>query len=422
MGWLWLLIHIDDLVVAVLVGLWSWLTHSERYAAGQIHGHLHDLPDKVGKGRFIEGAADKRYVVFSDHHLLWRGARHDYVSLWRNRDMYARVLDHYYGQEDWVLVDNGDVEDLVLIKPGAWDNLGQLLVDTLPFSGLLCFAATFSRRRKQRLQRILRNYAGHYEQVRAFWQAGRFVKLSGNHETYLRQQEFMEILGGVLGPRPTEEGTEALRMHDFLVIPPPDGTGRAVVVCHGHQFDPWTNPYVAKCVGEAFTRFKGWSGNGGDRIWLREWDSSYDTPWWPRVLGDTPWGFGNVLAPGPWMRFTKPSKFLHLSERAMFRALSREPWTEARPMPKLVIGHTHEIRLDPWVTARGEERWEGYANSGSAGRFQDLIFCVEVEGGALTLCAWCAKQPGGQLQRIRFHPDDDQRTLVPDGGSGPVTV
>lgn len=419
MGWFWTLIHLDDFLLAVLVGIWSWVVHSERRAARHIFERLGlvDPPSWDGHSRgprFVEGSASQRYVVFSDHHLLWRDARHDYVSHWGNRDIYARVLDRY-DQERFTLVDNGDVEDLVLIKPGAWDNLGQLLLDSLPFSGLFYFLPLFSRRRRQRLQRILSNYAGHYQQVRRFWQDGRFIKLSGNHEAYLREEQYASILRDTLGPRTTPEGSQELSVHDYLVIRSDSPGQPATVVCHGHQFDPWTNPGVAKCVGEAFTRFKGWTGNGGDRIWLREWEDAYDTPWAPRLMGAAARGYDNVLAPGPWMRFTKPSKFLHLSERAMHAAMMCQAWSPDRPMPRLVIGHTHEVRLDPWLDEQSQERWEGYANSGSAGRFQDLIFCVEIEQGRPSLWAWYVEHPGGPLLKVRLVPDHAHRALVPEG-------
>jgi hypothetical protein len=75
-----------------------------------------DPVDRTGfrhvERRSLEGA---RFVVFSDQHIVPSENRQS--GVWRaNRNAYAKLLEHY-GSEGWVVVENGDVEDLVILEP-----------------------------------------------------------------------------------------------------------------------------------------------------------------------------------------------------------------------------------------------------------------------------------------------------------------
>jgi hypothetical protein len=57
----------------------------------------------------------------------------------------------------------------------------------------------------------------------------------------------------------------------------------------------------------------------------------------------------------------------------------------------LVLGHSHEVR-DSTVSGTGEPL-RGYLNSGAAGRFENLLWGVEIVDGAAQIVAW--HRPGG---------------------------
>jgi len=62
-------------------------------------------------------SALKKYVVFSDHHFMPGGHRHDYFNTLGNAKLYRQVLESYYFPQRYTLVENGDVEDLVIFDP-----------------------------------------------------------------------------------------------------------------------------------------------------------------------------------------------------------------------------------------------------------------------------------------------------------------
>ena len=78
------------------------------------------------------------------------------------------------------------------------------------------------------------------------------------------------------------------------------------------------------------------------------------------------------------------------------------------PVPTLVIGHTHEVRNDalraitaiPPVFATSPS----YINTGSAGRFANLIWCAELTGTGQHIISW--SEVDGKLKKITWKNDN----------------
>jgi hypothetical protein len=72
-----------------------------------------------------------------------------------------------------------------------------------------------------------------------------------------------------------------------------------------------------------------------------------------------------------------------------------------QPMPALLIGHTHEPRLNAVSPENGNE-YTFYLNSGSAGRYENLIWCIEIVGNDASLRSW--SYVDGKLRASTWKP------------------
>jgi hypothetical protein len=236
-----------------------------------------------------------------------------------------------------------------------------------------------------------------------------------------------------------------------------DTSAGPVVVAHGHHFDRQCTPLYARRLGETFSETLAWAFQGADRIWswsgdndVTEWAGG--APFRANLVSDDPavWkGLDEVLlgaamlasagatlgvpmaaavaAAGgdalvtrqledpalweslfkhkiSWEYFERPSaaenvfeevlcgkewfKFRHLDE--LFVSDGMRGLFPSQP-GRLVLGHSHEPRHSA-LRGAGEPVLE-YLNSGAAGRFENLLWCVEVVDGAAQVAAW--HRPGG---------------------------
>jgi len=92
--------------------------------------------------------------------------------------------------------------------------------------------------------------------------------------------------------------------------------------------------------------------------------------------------FNEVLCGTEWF------KFRHLDELVLAAAM---PLMFPSTAGQLVLGHSHEVRHST-VSGTGEPL-RRYLNSGAAGRFQNLLWGVEIVDGAAQVVAW--HRPGG---------------------------
>lgn len=395
-GLLWTLTHLDDFGFALGRGLVaSFVTHPER----EVYPTLRKvIAGEEHQRRVKTLPREGRYLVVSDHHLLYSTAPHDYfggkggrgVPMFRNERIYAQMAKHY-ADEGFTLVENGDVEDLVVPEP-AHDRL-DCLAEGAVGRVVSAFQAKWNvvrgrpdaptmreNARKRQLQRIVGTYRGYYAYIEALF-PGRIVKLIGNHDTELLRADFARYV------------PYGVPIHEFALVPAgPDGP--AVVICHGHQMDPWTCSATASEIGESITESFAWAGRGADRIWKTEPGSlppECDNPL-------SPAGFGSFDG---WI-----PKVRHMSERDMDRQLRLQFPGSDRPW--IVLGHTHEARL------RTAER---YVNAASAGRYQDLVWAVELVSGVPTLVAWWCETDAHGVERLIssvMAPTPDERLVCAD--------
>lgn len=432
------------------------------------------------------------YVVFSDHHMT---AFDDFTLenyfLDYNYDLYLAVLRHYKSQPDVCLVENGDVEECVIYETTAADArarrtaaprdllgnvkphmpIRQRSVDWKPFLELRY------EKRRQSLASVISHFHEYYDLVRQYIREGRYVRLTGNHDTYSetqREDTLLEMIDAELN-RGLGSGAR-FALHDVLRIH--KGSEVTHVIMHGHQFDTvsiqhGSVPY-ALSLGEVFSEVASWIYQGPDRFW-----TSADSRKW--INGEA---FPNRLAREEFLQYrddqddgllegviehvdlvtgggaTEPVldlllqgsggldrikaqprafvetllkheiaweyfenkdayhaltlevatgdeffKFRHLNERTL-----SDRYAEAfrsrggtSPIPKLLIGHTHEVRQNALNPDTGEHA-DHYLNSGSAGRFENLIWCVEIDESGDRIVSWSGE--GGLLKKISWRSVD----------------
>jgi hypothetical protein len=384
----WVVARGDDFIAGILFGFIASVVHVERWN--------YTILDRVLKGDDPDGVSvrlpgDGHYVVLSDHHLLYQGAPHDYVSGYglepfTNERILRQILNHY-ADRGVTLIENGDVEDLIVQEPKfGTASLSLFLQGIGGPIGWWLFRRVERARRTHQLARVQMSYAGLMGLVKErFFDKDKLVKLFGNHETDMRHESVIEQLRTVY--------PDATLFHYAIIESTPP-----VVVCHGHQFDPWTNQWAAPFVGESITEAFAWAGQGADRIWLKD-------SWGPDIAR-----FDNALVRAPSMAKPEPGTFLpkvrHMGERYMVRKLEKVLGTDR---PWLVLGHSHEPRL------REVER---YANSGAAGRYQDLVWAVHVDDGVVSLHAWIARD--GVLVRREFTQDGEHLIAGDEEEHGPL--
>jgi hypothetical protein len=451
----------------------------------------HELIARAANGQDLQEATfrrsvvrpDENLVVFSDHHMTAYDRLENYF-LEFNYDLYCDVLRHYADADgEFCLVENGDVEECLIYEPtlagararkAAAPGTG---IDGIAYPVLLgdarwdAFLDLRYAQRERNQEQVIEAFQDYYRVVRRQFIANdRYVRLAGNHDTYLNQDRERVLLDRIQSELGRQVGDDhpAAQIYDVLRVE--RGTDVAYVVTHGHQFDPVCHQHGAiphaKSLGEVFSECLGWAYQGPDRVWRLD-----DTKKW--YIGDS---YQNILAREEhgtyhsgtdggidllldnidrikadskdfvesllgaeiaWEYFENENGFYaltlevwtgdelykmkHLDEIGLAKGFVREflalqrPNT-AVPMPKLIIGHTHEPRqnavfptdpgeAEPWEQPDTHEGWY-YLNCGSAGRYENLIWCVEIRGGDDRICSW--SRVDGKLKKITWKSEGSE--------------
>jgi hypothetical protein len=316
-------------------------------------------------------AQNDRLVIFSDHYMTHRGHRHHYLFKF-NYLLYCEVLRHN-ADRGFALVENGDMEEL---------------------------------------EKILNDNHDYYQLVKNRFGKSRFYKIGGNHDGYYSRE-----LEGMI------ESAFWSGVVDDIVFVERKGEHRVnleFAIMLGHQFDEACVPPHAKAVGEVISECIGWAFQGADRIGrisdTRQWNSN-PTKEFNNVLSRTESNaaiasghpnledllesfMGHQVAweyfenKDPYMAFVKEVctgdeffKYRHLDENSLAYAILH--WkVDLKDFPTIICGHSHEPRdhslflnskamLPP--DTKDLNIFTRYMNTGSAGRFESLIWCKEVE-------------------------------------------
>lgn len=401
----------------------------------------------VGKGPLdaLRLPVSGRYVIFSDHHNTQEGHRHDYFEV--NRPVFTHALSEYY-DAGFTLVEDGDVEELVVYDP-ALDQGEAGLRAKLSFAGLEARREEFRAEQLRLLLNEPRQQAM-WSQIERFHSDGRWVRIIGNHDVDEKSPVFDAIM---------EERFPGFHARDILFLDNADGQAEYAVL-HGHQFDAWSNEDDAARAGETISENLAIWFEGSDKHWKSDETTpllsgraalpnelvsarpgTRETPHRAPALTDdtraplldveplaSERGFGARLfeflaeklaghaisweyfeaADSPGRAFRREVmggerfiKFRHMDEQVISRELDAAP---DRERPTLVLGHTHEPRFEArWPNGGAVET--RMMNCGSAGRYDNLVFGIEIVDGEASLISW--SQVDGQMQRRVWDVMDD---------------
>ena len=392
--------------------------------------------EEVGYRHVRRIPGDGRFVVFSDHHMAFPGSRHDFFATSKNKELYSDILNEY-ADTGFTLVENGDVEELVIHEPMMPPPQAELDV----------------RRdyRLNQLQTVILNHWALYDQINTqFVEQARYIRIAGNHDQDNQDPRFLEMLRSVypeldqvydfLILEPTEDNNST-----FVV-----GHGHHFDTASTPKYSPLIGEKLSECLGWAYEgadRVWRWEyGDGVERwaggaepfhntlvtdnaepaeisfdfgtaleaglgtIWTAAWGISLggvanisealaellgDSAFWEETFAhNIAWEYfqstdpaeavlNEVLCGKRWF------KFRHLDEVFINEQLESK---FKGNVPYLLLGHSHEPRHKASVPAKSAQA-DHYLNSGAAGRFENLIWCVEIIAGVPQVVGW--HRPGG---------------------------
>lgn len=332
-------------------------------------------------------SSDRRIVITSDLHRCIPG-RLDWPARQQTKDLYRRALEHY-ADDDWTLLENGDVEDFWMVGGSTWG----AVYDVARLAGAAAGPFADEPRRelvKEHLDRIVENNAALYRLIHeGFGADDRYLRTMGNHDDVYLDPALAAHLASHL------PGTEVL---DAVVLGRPDRDaadgveGVEAVVMHGHLTDAWNGPGLA-ALGRAVT----WWATGLDDLPLPGARDDLPAEFTPaKVLGG---GRNRLISVDP--RFGGNRRGDSLDEVRLFARLADTSPEDGWPW--LLFGHTHFPVLRPLDPAGTAVR---YANSGSG-----------VLHGGVTALEWDPEDPD-RVRLVLWHRSDGRPTrteLVPDG-------
>ncbi|NVK64135.1 MAG: metallophosphoesterase [Flavobacteriales bacterium] len=440
--------------------------------------------DAISFCRKVE-RSDENFVVFSDLHMTNLSKLPNYFKDF-NKELYLKVLD-YYSNKSYCLVENGDVEECIIYDVSMEEaekrakSVGKFpIVDNLDWKE---FLEVRYAKRMETLENVIDSFQDYYKAIKTkFIAKDKYVRLTGNHDTYsdepferdlknrIEDELGMDVADVLTIKRDRHIEYVVLHGHQF----------DSVSQIHGDI--QW-----AKSFGEIYSENVSWAFQGPDRFWeskdTKKWTVGNTFENWlaretygkfgegPNNPNDDTTGLKNALVFNSknaikrdskdfveslleheiaWEYFENDSddpasgyyatalevltgdemfKFRHMNEinlcveyERIFKSMRINTGKE---IPTLVLGHTHEPRQNA-LRRDGDvlKPCNHYLNSGSAGRFENLIWCVEIRGDKDYIVSWSFdndknlrkttwKSIKGQL---RYSEDDvetiDLRTMI----------
>lgn len=283
-------------------------------------------------------------------------------------------------------------------------------------------------RKKAKFETIVAEHGDYYHVINDLCLSQRrYWRTIGNHDTDLASTEYRDVVRTTRGIQwPTASDLFALKNQEGIV---------EYLFCHSHQFDASCTSDHAPYTGESLSQGGAWAYEGPDRAWnLLDDGAQFLEPWLDGSLpfddklvsaktagkdqtANAIWsviGFdlhdrdkweaiftGNIA----WEYFTNDDpqdafdlevehgvlwlKLRHIDEHDIVDAMDKAWGVDAGP--KLVLGHSHEPRINaarPAAYIDEHQIAPQYLNSAAAGRFENLIWGIEVLSGVPNMISW----------------------------------
>ncbi|CAI8235274.1 MAG: Uncharacterised protein [Flavobacteriaceae bacterium] len=429
--------------------------------------------DRISFSRKTE-RSDDNFVIFSDLHMTNLNQLPNYFKD-NNYKLYLQVLDQY-AQTNYCLVENGDVEECIIYDVSIEEAknrkkaMGDFPIENNEeWNDFLKFRY---RKRMETLNHIIDSFPDYYRTVKhAFIAKDKYVRLTGNHDTYSDEPFERDLRDRIEEELDTSihDVLSIKRNGDIKYVVLHGHQFDSVSQLHGNI--PW-----AKSFGEIYSENVSWAFQGPDRVWEfenegKKWfvGNSYENKLareTPGKFGDGPndetdknKGLNNSLVFGgktaikkdskdffealldheiAWEYFENNSddseagylsialevltgdemfKFRHMNEIDLCKEYEKcfnQLSDGKKEAPTLVLGHTHEPRQNAtWIEDNSMQTCDFYLNSGSAGRYENLIWCVEIRGNKDYIVSW-SRTSDGMLRKTTWRSFKDRLTYYPD--------
>jgi len=380
---LWVLTHIDDFALGFMLGLVCLLNEQDEKEYDVIEGMFMLDEEAFTDRRVAFLPVNDNYVVFSDLHLFVGGDPLDKFRQIGNHELYQIVLASYY-VSGHTLVENGDIEDLWMKETTLGGAILEETFDILgfPFGDIMEDDYEDHRIRSQAVK-IFENNADIYQTIRNLFQReGRYIRLLGNHDDVWRNTAYIPGLQLVY---PGLEVFDYAFLGNYGTDPHVHGGNQPqVIVAHGHQLDAWNNS-VCRASGALLTE----SASGIPSLAASVEERS---DWENKLEG---LGFNNEL-----------SESMFAIDEVEFYQNIMDGFSNQPYVPRFILGHTHRALKDPLLPGwtynpstqwTGEGRFSEYTNDGTAGRWEQFIWCVTVENGSVSLHGWTLGPNGAPI-------------------------
>jgi UDP-2,3-diacylglucosamine pyrophosphatase LpxH len=373
----------------------------DEYYAKVIEGIVNDEPRFRDMFKIRRLPAAERYFISSDLHLYSEGNL-DVPQMQDTKQLYPEVLE-YYGNQNYHLIENGDVEDYWLEGGSLYGHAFGVSdafptpVDSALTTDLLIQAAEYH------LEQVHANNPDVYSTIRGLFHGqGRYYRTFGNHDDVYRNSYMVTALNYVYS-------SADIDVYEYIVLE--DGGEAIGLICHGHQTDSWNNEACSVLGKSVTTTFMSLLRDISFGEFRRGIPSREDTEdlWWG-VPGS------NELQEVPPL-FGVNSGLGSLDEVDLFHTF-QEVWTawgahdfdSLSEGPRLILGHTHNPHVSPYHPLH-KAAWRRYWNSG-CGVFYKAITGIEWDGTTdprnptITPVGWRSR--GGRLERGVFEPMSGQ--------------
>ncbi len=389
---------------------------------------------KIGMNVYTVADDSESYVIFSDIHMTARNNRQGFFRDLGNKALYLAVLEDYYATKEFTLIENGDIEELLIYEPIMAEIEGMKKWDQDQID------AYRDTKKLETMNEIVNDHDDYYRIIYSnFIADGRYHRTKGNHDYDLGNKAFVDIIEAKIGVNDWPHAVDVVLLSQNNTV--------SYAVCHGHQFDTSCVPTYAKFMGESFSMGAAWAYQGPDRYWTQANDGTHFlNPW---LDGTKPFinmlvqadveregtgaqneaGIGYFLgslntAEGwealyqkniAWEYFISSDpkaamkeevetgnrwiKFRHMDEVRIVKALDSMFGADGL---KLILGHSHEPRINAGtkrdVNSEVAQR-TNYINSAAAGRFENLIWGVEIIQGTPNIISWHRDLDSGEIKR-----------------------
>jgi len=318
---------------------------------------------------------NQQYVIFSDLHIYVEGS-FDFFNNNGNSQIYLSALN-WYGSHDYHLIENGDIEDFWMRNSTSKQSILSIS-ESLPYpfySELYESSASLAANQVHAFN-IFVNNAIVYSIVRTlFYDKGKYTRLIGNHDDVWMDPRMERIIQQIY---------PSITVYDYCTLEHQNKT--SVILAHGHQSDIFNTPmcnFAGKVATEVASVLKEISLSSVNLFSVpkSEWNEKWNGQ-----------GFKNELTE------TELLEFVSFSEKDLYDDL-KNIYHGRSDQPHLILSHTHNPKNKADIpNSKKNKIWEKYSNSGTAGMWEDIVFCLEVEYPDIRVIAWKKEDDGTVLR------------------------